>query len=226
LVRQAEYGSQKLRPLKQAPFAIAVIDWDLGGMDACAEIHAVHRLDDPANRALPIVLLSAVAQRPAIDPAMAAGAASCSVKPVAPAVLAQRLSAAIRSAKDFVETPSFIGPCRRRAAKAGYAGPWRRAANKAILIEWEGGARDPRAAFYRRVPVYRRVPPCTAVYRRVPVYRRARISLDGLLLRLARLQERGPNALIQLQRAVQEVQMCARLPQNKRTGCLIAARRS
>lgn len=187
MVRQAENGSEALWLLKQESFSVAVVDWNLGGMDVRAFIHAVRRLDAPSKRALPVVLLSTVAQRPAIDAAMAAGAASYIVKPVAPAVLAKRLKAAIAVSRDFIETPTYTGPCRRRAPKPDYTGPWRRAADKAVLVELDEPGLDPRAQLRRR----------------------ARIHLDGLLLRLARIEDGHPDSVHQFEREVQNVRAVA-----------------
>lgn len=79
------------------------------------------------DQEIPIIMTSAYSEPARVIAARDAGVNEFLVKPVSLARLDRRLSACIESERPFVRSLSFVGPCRRRAAKAGFNGPYRRA---------------------------------------------------------------------------------------------------
>jgi DNA-binding response OmpR family regulator len=185
--QQAQNGSHAQWLIKEFSYDVAVIDWSLGGMGALDFVHDLRRLEDEKKRALPVMLLSARAGRADIDAAIAGGVDSFVIKPVSPAVMAKRLAAVITRPRDFITAPGYVGPCRRRGANTGYAGPFRRASDKARLepfqtvgsTEWA----NLRAA--------------------------ASAQVDALLLRLDALEQGQPGAMDKFMRDVQALRRSA-----------------
>lgn len=171
--QQAQNASEALWMLGQDRYAVMVIDWELGGMNAVQFTRAVRRLEDAEKRAVPILLLSARAGRADIDTALRAGVNSYVVKPVAPATLEKRLRPLIDNPRPFIVTDSYVGPCRRRSALDAYAGPWRRKDDAAFTAPLDDDRIDPK----------------------VLMRARARAHVDTLVLRLAAFEERAPDAM-------------------------------
>lgn len=193
-VRQAQNGSEALWLLKQENFALAVIDWELGGMRAEAFVYEVRRFDDHVRRRIPIVLLTADTSKAAIEGALSIGVDSYVVKPVAAGTMARRLNQALSNPRPFIVSSTYVGPCRRRTANANYSGPRRRAEdNQPVRVVdptvMDLQEDDPQAALRLQ----------------------ARALLDTLATGLAAIEARLPNADRILLADVEAVRTLARV---------------
>jgi two-component system, chemotaxis family, chemotaxis protein CheY len=186
-IRQAQNGEEALWLLRQERFQIALIDWELGGMTVPDFVYQVRRLEDRAKRGMPIVLLTARANRADIDLALGCGVDSYIVKPVAAAVLAKRLDVAISQQRPFVACATYVGPCRRRGHAPDYTGPWRRESDKTAIVEVEEPAADPKAVMREN----------------------ARARLDSLALRLSSIEEGHAEGMQRFTHDIQAVRAIA-----------------
>lgn len=80
----------------------------------------------PVDPALPVVLCVEQAAPARLMAARDAGASEFVALPIQPKVLITRLRAALEKPRPFVTTPTYMGPDRRRSAREGYKGPYRR----------------------------------------------------------------------------------------------------
>lgn len=89
----------------------------------------VRRIRNPATSPaafLPILMVTASAERSVVAAARDAGVSEYLVKPFTATSLYKRLQAMIFSPRRFVQAPGYFGPDRRRRALASYRGPERR----------------------------------------------------------------------------------------------------
>lgn len=89
-ILEASEGAAALDLVRREKPALAVLEVALPGMSGLAVTRALSQ--DPTTANIPILILSASAQRPEIDAGLASGAAAYVVKPFEPKVLAERVA--------------------------------------------------------------------------------------------------------------------------------------
>ncbi len=103
---------------------------DMPEIDGVELTRRIRRGDNPRiDPALPVVLVvqEAIPQR--LFAARDAGVSELIAAPVQAKALGARLNAAILKPRPFIRCPVYVGPDRRRMAKEGYKGPFRREAD-------------------------------------------------------------------------------------------------
>lgn len=185
-VQHGVNGGEALWMIGREAYSVILIDWELGGMHALNFVHAVRRLRDPLKRATPIVMLSGRARREDIDQARSAGVDAYIAMPVSSALLAKRLRSVIAARQAFIVSDSYVGPCRRRKIDPDYAGPWRRTEDRKVVEPMDDSRPDDGARLREA----------------------ARAQVNSLLVWLAAIEERQPDAL---RRFLAEVQSLRRL---------------
>jgi two-component system, chemotaxis family, chemotaxis protein CheY len=106
---------------------VIIAAMDMPGEDGIVLTRKIRRGDSPAtDPALPIILVVAEAVPQRLFAARDAGISELIAAPIQGKALAARLNAAIRKPRPFVRCAVYVGPDRRRAAKEGYKGPFRR----------------------------------------------------------------------------------------------------
>ncbi len=101
---------------------LLISDIDLADGDPCEVFSAIrhHRVgDDPF---LPIIALSTSGDHSTVRKVIDTGADDLLVKPICMELLFERITALIRRRKPFVVTSDYIGPCRRKQARAEAGG--------------------------------------------------------------------------------------------------------
>lgn len=105
---------------------IVITDWHMqpiSGIDLVKKI----RLDKKSpNRTTPIVMMTGFSAMPRVAEARDNGVTEFLVKPFSANDLARRIAYVINKPRDFIETPSYFGPDRRRRKIENYKGPFRR----------------------------------------------------------------------------------------------------
>ncbi len=125
-IQEAADGSEALLRVTERPFDVVVCDWMMEPTDGYAFLRALRQHAQPGVRALPVVMLTAVAAQNKIIAARDAGVTEYLVKPVSSGKLRSRLIAALNQPRSFVVSEGYVGPDRRRRDAAGYAGERRR----------------------------------------------------------------------------------------------------
>ncbi len=92
------------RALRAAPVDLVLLDWMLPGVSGYEFLRRLRRADDPAERALPVILLTARADEPDRVRGLDAGADDYVTKPFSPRELRARVRALLRRAGDSADS--------------------------------------------------------------------------------------------------------------------------
>jgi two-component system, chemotaxis family, chemotaxis protein CheY len=112
---------------------IILSDWQMTPIDGIELTRLIRKHPSSPNRMVPIILITGYSAWPRVEEARNAGVTEFLVKPFTANDMARRIAHIINRPRDFIETPDFFGPDRRRRKDddGSYKGPWRRAEDKA-----------------------------------------------------------------------------------------------
>jgi CheY-like chemotaxis protein len=125
-VHEAPDGESGIKVLNAVKPDFVLCDYDMRPMNGIAFIKAVRRDCRPPLAWIPIIMITAHAERRRMETARDAGITEALLKPITPRSLYDRIVQIIERPRRFVKTPEFAGPDRRRRKGAMYAGPKRR----------------------------------------------------------------------------------------------------
>lgn len=108
---------------------IIVTDWQMPEMDGIEMIKKIRTASDSANRTIPIIMMTGYSSIGHVRQIMDSGATEFIAKPFTSKDLAKRISYMIKNPRDFIITPDFTGPSRRRRNASNYTGISRRKAD-------------------------------------------------------------------------------------------------
>jgi CheY-like chemotaxis protein len=94
------------------------IEVDMAGMDGVALTKEIRRSRAVRNRRAPVFLMSQKASSLSLTQAMDVGANALLAKPIAPAVASAAIRRVMETPRPFIESKTYIGPCRRLAVAA------------------------------------------------------------------------------------------------------------
>ena len=89
-------------------------------------VRELRRMDNQEFAECPVLFLSAIATQNNIVEARDCGCDEFLTRPVSPQALKMKLRKVIEAPQPFINSPNYVGPCRRRKAKPDYTGPYRR----------------------------------------------------------------------------------------------------
>jgi CheY-like chemotaxis protein len=132
--------SQAWTLLKGAPQGAGVVGakvdalicrWELPNEDGLKLIERLRR--DPESPApfLPAIIATATVTRERVRQALDAGVHEVLMLPLSPKAVESRLRELVERPRKFLRGGNYFGPDRRRQVRADYAGPFRRAADRA-----------------------------------------------------------------------------------------------
>lgn len=119
--------AQAFQICRRHPIDVAIADYHLGFMDGVAFVRLMRTAADSPNAFLPIIMLSAYSEELRVTAARDAGATDFCVKPITAAEMFRKIMDVVDHPRDFIRSPGFFGPDRRRRDDESYAGPERRA---------------------------------------------------------------------------------------------------
>lgn len=125
-IAEAENGKRGLVILRDFQPDFIICDWSMEPMNGIEFTKRIRLKDDSPNPYVPIIMLTAHAEVNRVMIARDAGVNEFLAKPVSVANLYQRIRAIIESPRQYVRTPDYFGPDRRRRTDPHYAGPERR----------------------------------------------------------------------------------------------------
>lgn len=125
-IRSAETAAEGLEILRRNDPSVVFTEWEADGVDGLALCREIRMSADIPNRAVPVVVITARAARVDVEAARNAGVNEYVIKPVSAQSVLSRLQEVILRPRQFIESPNYVGPCRRRRKMAAYAGPFRR----------------------------------------------------------------------------------------------------
>ncbi len=126
-VREAEDGADALKVLKTFDADLVIVDWNMEPIDGLEFTKLIRSSDDSPNIYIPIIMLTGHTEMSRVFQARDAGINEFLAKPVSAKKLYQRIRAIIETPRQYIRTPSYFGPDRRRKDDPSYAGPERRA---------------------------------------------------------------------------------------------------
>jgi len=108
---------------------IVIADWHMLPMSGIDLVYKIRREQQSPNKMVPIVMMTGYSALPRVAQARDTGATEFLVKPFSANDLARRIAYVINKPRDFIETPDYFGPDRRRRIIDNYPGPKRRMAD-------------------------------------------------------------------------------------------------
>lgn len=105
---------------------LVIVDWDAGRMSGLEFTREIRRDMTGLPREIPIILLAAEVDHDQLMASRQAGINEFLLKPISAQGVLTRVEEVILRPRRFIDSRSYIGPCRRRRDEPGYLGPWRR----------------------------------------------------------------------------------------------------
>lgn len=124
--RQAQDGGHALKVLKQFDADIIIVDWNMEPVDGLEFAKRVRTSDDSPNIYVPLIMLTGHTDACRVFQARDAGVNEFLAKPISAKKLYLRIKAIIDTPRQFIRTPTYFGPDRRRKDDPAYKGPERR----------------------------------------------------------------------------------------------------
>ncbi len=134
---EAEDGTEALKLMDSSRPDLAIVDYMMKPLDGIRFTHRLRRDTGSPFRTMPIIMLSAYAETSIVAMARDFGVTEVVAKPMSVLSLYLRIEETILRPRQFVETPTFFGPDRRRRRTCAYYGPRRR---KEDLVAGRAGA--------------------------------------------------------------------------------------
>lgn len=125
-VVEAEEGASAFKTLDKFDADIVICDWAMQPMDGIEFTKNIRTSDDSPNAYVPIIMLTGHTEVSRVVTARDAGVNEFLAKPVSAAKIYQRIKAILDSPRQYVRTPTYFGPDRRRRQDPEYDGPERR----------------------------------------------------------------------------------------------------
>lgn len=113
---------------------ILLVDYRMDGIDGLRFVRQLRTAEGAPNPYIPIIMVTASGDRPAVEAARDAGVNEFLAKPISVSLLVSRLGAVIERARPFVKTPNYFGPDRRRRKSPDPDAPSRRADDPGLLV--------------------------------------------------------------------------------------------
>ena len=108
---------------------IVISDWHMQPVTGIELVRQIRKGKASPNRTVPIIMMTGFSAMPRVSEARDCGVTEFLVKPFSANDLARRIAYVINKPRDFIETPDYFGPDRRRRKIEGYKGPFRRASD-------------------------------------------------------------------------------------------------
>lgn len=105
---------------------IIYANWEMRPVDGLDILKWVRRNGDSLNPFVPFILVTAYPDREKVDLARDHGVSELLVKPFSVATIAERLLKVVERPRQFVHTPTYFGPDRRRRSSEAHDGDERR----------------------------------------------------------------------------------------------------
>lgn len=119
-VRHGRNAREVVSLLMAEPIDLVVID-DHAPLDGVKFLTTLRRGSDKLPNAVPVIFITAIAERERIVAARDAGANEILIKPFTPVQLKTRLENSLFKPREFVEAAAYVGPDRRRRRDDGAA---------------------------------------------------------------------------------------------------------
>ena len=131
-IATAENGEKAIKLFDEMDVDMLICDSMMEPVDGYELTRTIRNNPDLPNRYLPIIFLTGHADMHSVLRARDAGATEFLVKPVAPAVLYERVAYVIEHQRPFIQAGQYFGPDRRRRVSAEFGGVEKRGTPNAV----------------------------------------------------------------------------------------------
>ena len=125
-VIEASDAIKALEVLKTSTVDFVIVDQQMEPLDGNEFVRLVRTADDSPNPFIPMIMLTAHSGRKSVIRARDAGITEFLSKPVCVRDLYLRIIETLNHPREFIRSPSYFGPDRRRSNGSNYKGPDRR----------------------------------------------------------------------------------------------------
>lgn len=129
-IATADDGAEALNLMKSFQPDIIFCDWSMDVIDGVEFTKVARTGSDTANPYVPIIMLTGYSEMRHIYEARDAGVTEYLVKPISAEMIYERICRVIERPRQFVKTPHFFGPDRRRTKPTEATNQGRRAEDK------------------------------------------------------------------------------------------------
>lgn len=112
--------------VKKSSFDLIITDYAMSPVDGCEFTKLLRTAADSPNHFVPVIMLTAYAEKSTVEAARDAGVTEFCAKPITAADLYRKVCSVINSPRSFVRTSVYFGPDRRRRTHEAYKGQERR----------------------------------------------------------------------------------------------------
>jgi two-component system, chemotaxis family, chemotaxis protein CheY len=112
--------------IRNTPIDLVITDYAMDPVNGCELTKLLRTAEDSPNHFIPIIMLTAYAERSKVEAARDAGVTEFCAKPVTATELYRKVCAVINTPRSFVRTSVYFGPDRRRRKDDSFKGQERR----------------------------------------------------------------------------------------------------
>ena len=127
---EATDGGQALAMMAENKFDLILMDVHLPVLGGGELVTKIRHCKENLAPTLPILAYSATITPQMLRDLRDAGVNEILAKPFSAGILAKRLRMALESGRPWVDTPTYVGPCRRHKRTSPYIGPLRRSSDQ------------------------------------------------------------------------------------------------
>lgn len=148
-IRLVDSGEQALKAFDDMDVDVLICDSMIEPIDGYELTRTIRNNPDLPNRYLPIIFVTGHADMHSVLKARDAGATEFLVKPVAPAVIYDRLVHVIEHQRPFIQAGTYFGPDRRRRVSPDFHGVEKRGVQNAVDAKGVGLTQDEIEAIFK-----------------------------------------------------------------------------
>jgi DNA-binding response OmpR family regulator len=130
---------------------LVIADWMMKPINGITLTQMIRTDKRSPNFYVPVILMTGFSQRQRVFEARDSGVTEFMVKPFKADDLYKRIERIIESPRQFVQSPSFFGPDRRRQKNLVYSGPYRRASDTPAEIARDYGNLDKEDKLFKKI---------------------------------------------------------------------------
>ena len=125
-IEEAANGEEAFHKFSKNNHDIILSDWMMEPGDGLELTHKIRHSTESPNKMAPIILITGYSAWSRVESARDSGVTEFLIKPFTANDIAKRLAYVITNPRDFIETPAFFGPDRRRRTAPNFNGPYLR----------------------------------------------------------------------------------------------------
>lgn len=123
---EASTAEAAFQILRACPMDLIITDYAIRPIDGVTFTKMIRTAPESPNHYVPIIMLTAYAERSRVEVARDAGVTEFCAKPITAIELYRKIYSVITTPRSFIRTPVYFGPDRRRRTNDSYKGQERR----------------------------------------------------------------------------------------------------